>query len=124
MKYKEKINILLGLILLLGPFFLFKTCNFSNNVMMCTYSSIFITAGGLIIAITNLVILKGKITNMIWKYITIMLFLFCILVPRFIIGGCENTMMKCNRITFPCTYIISLIGILINIYGLVKKDDI
>lgn len=64
MKYKEKINILLGLILLLGPFFLFKTCNFSNNVMMCTYSSIFITAGGLIIAITNLVILKGKITNM------------------------------------------------------------
>lgn len=108
------INAVMGIVLAIGPFSLFKPCRI-EELMKCTYSGRIISMIGVLIFIVSLIgLLVADENKKCINLIMISMFVCSILVPKVLIGGCEKMNMRCNSITFPFVYIIAAIGIIAN----------
>ncbi|MDR0670559.1 MAG: DUF4418 family protein [Treponema sp.] len=106
-------TIVFGLLIALGPRFLFKVCPVVDGMYMkCHWSAqAEIGVGALIAALgVALIIFVNPGTRL---GLTIGIFLsgvLALLVPHALIGGCPGHLMPCRKITFPA---ITVIGILL-----------
>ncbi|MDR2095581.1 MAG: DUF4418 family protein [Treponema sp.] len=118
-----------GLLIALGPQFLFKVCPVMGDMIMkCHWSSqAEIGVGALIAALgIALVVFAGPKTRL---GLTIGVFLagvLALLIPHVLIGGCAMYSMPCRKITFPAITVISillLIGAALNTLYLARKKE-
>jgi hypothetical protein len=104
--------IIFGLLIALGPQFLFKVCPVVGDMIMkCHWSAqAEIGIGGLIAALgIALVIFSNPQTRL---GLTIGIFLsgiLALLIPHVLIGGCSMHSMACRKITFPAITVISIL---------------
>ncbi|MDR0557224.1 MAG: DUF4418 family protein [Treponema sp.] len=123
------VALVFGLLIALGPQFLFKVCPVMGNMIMkCHWSGqAEIGVGGVIaaLAIALMVFANSKIR----LGLTIGIFLsavLALLIPHVLIGGCVNHTMPCRKITFPAVTVISillLIGAAFNTLYLARKKE-
>jgi hypothetical protein len=122
--------IIFGLLIALGPQFLFKVCPVVDGMYMkCHWSArAEIGIGGPLIAglgIALIVFANSKIR----LGLTIGIFLsgvLALLIPHALIGGCAMHSMSCRKITFPAITVISillLIGAALNAFYLARKKE-
>jgi hypothetical protein len=120
--------IIFGLLIALGPQFLFKVCPVVDGMFMkCHWSArAEIGVGGPLIAglgIALIVFANPKIR----LGLTIGIFLsgvLALLIPHALIGGCVMHSMPCRKITFPAITVISillLISMALNALYLARK---
>jgi hypothetical protein len=121
------VAIIFGLLIALGPQFLFKVCPVMGNMIMkCHWSAqAEIGIGALIAALgIALIVFANPKTRL---GLTIGIFLsavLALLIPHTLIGGCVNHTMPCRKITFPVLTVISillLIGTVLNTLYLARK---
>ncbi len=139
------LNIILGIILAAGPFWLFPVCDRvmkNGKHMMCFYSGKFIIGMAIAIIIINLIAMKStkKIIAVIINLATLVLAALCYLVPYRIIpigdkavngwqfGLCKNPYnlstgaeMTCLTKTMPAVNAIVGILIVLSIIGFIKQ---
>jgi hypothetical protein len=102
-----------GLLIALGPQFLFKVCPVMGDMIMkCHWSAQAEIGIGILIAALGiaLVIFANPHTQL---GLTIGVFLagiLALLIPHVLIGGCPSSHMPCRKITFPA---ITVVGILL-----------
>jgi hypothetical protein len=122
--------IALGLLIALGPQFLFKVCPgpIDDIYMKCHWSAqAEIGIGAVIVAfgIALIIFTSAKIQ----LGLTIGVFLsgvLALLIPHVLIGGCPMHTMDCRKITFPAITVISvllLIGMAFNAVYLFRKKE-
>ncbi|MDR0662477.1 MAG: DUF4418 family protein [Spirochaetaceae bacterium] len=120
--------IIFGLLIALGPQFLFKVCPVMDGMFMkCHWTArAEIGVGGPLIAGLGLALIFFA-NPKIRLGLTIGIFLagvLALLIPHALIGGCANHMMPCRKITFPAITVIAvllLITAAINALYLVRK---
>jgi hypothetical protein len=121
--------LIFGLLIALGPQFLFKVCPVvGDTIMKCHWSAqAEIGAGGLIAALgIALVIFASSKTRL---GLSIGIFLsagLVLLIPHVLIGGCSMPSMQCRKITFPALTAIAillLISSALNAIYLARKKD-
>ena len=111
------VSITSGLLLCVGPYTVFKSCETTEKMMRCAYSvRMEFLIGGLIILISVISLFECNT----WKYYFLNVLVWCygIIIPAFVIGGCANSDMRCQSVTFPLFYIISIANIVLSILGL------
>ena len=122
--------VLFGLLIALGPQFLFKACPpHGDEWSQCHWSVQAVLATGIIIAALGacLIFLSDLKTH---AGITIGIFLAGIVtvsIPYSLIRGCEGAEMTCQKITFPILAILSgvvIAGAVVYMVYLVKKVKI
>jgi hypothetical protein len=118
-----------GLLIALGPQFLFKVCAPAGGVIMkCHWSArAEIGVGALIAALgIALVVFADPRTQL---GLTIGVFLsgvLALLIPHVLIGGCSMHSMLCRKITFPAITVISILllaGTALNALRLIRKKE-
>jgi hypothetical protein len=121
--------IILGLLIALGPQFLFKVCPVVGDMIMkCHWSAQAEIGVGALIAVLGaaLIFFANPKTRL---GLTIGIFLFgvlALLIPHVLIGGCVMHSMPCRKITFPAITVISillLIGAALNTLFLARKKE-
>ena len=121
--------IVFGLLIALGPQFLFKVCPVMGDMIMkCHWSAQAEIGVGAVIAALgiSLVVFANPKTRL---GLTIGIFLsaaLVLLIPHALIGGCVNHTMPCRKITFPALTVISillLIGAVFNTLYLARKKE-
>jgi hypothetical protein len=106
-------TIVFGLLIALGPQFLFKVCPVMEGMIMkCHWSArAEIGVGSLIAALGAALILFNNSKTRLGLGIGIFLSgVLALLVPHGLIGGCPGHSMACRKIAFPS---ITVIGILL-----------
>ena len=120
------LDIILGLALSSGPWTLFKVCGTAEKVMKCHYSAQAVTVIGVMLIIFGLIRLlfenRKKLSSALYSIVA---YAAAIAVPAFVIGGCANSAMHCQKVAFPCIYAISAVGIVVQLFCFIKarKDD-
>ncbi|MCK9558260.1 MAG: DUF4418 family protein [Candidatus Cloacimonetes bacterium] len=107
-------NIAVGILLVFGPWLLFKTCSTEVKIMKCYWSSKSELAIGILFVILGILILtmKDNDDNRRMSILSIAMSIIAILIPAFIIGGCIKPDMACRAVTFPTIYTISTVNII------------
>lgn len=113
--------IIMGILLAVGPYTLFRVCDTSEKVMKCWWSVRAETAiGGLLVFAGILILLlKSKEIQYAINLNTIATGIVAILIPSKLIGGCAKEMMPCRSLTFPSIYIISVAIIIFSIGNII-----
>jgi len=96
--------IVLGLLIALGPQFLFKTCDHGENgYPHCHWSAQAEICIGLLIAALGacMIVFTDPKTHLGLIIGVFMASLIAFAIPNFLIGGCGMLTMKCRRIAFP-----------------------
>ena len=109
-----------GLLLALGPQFLFKVCD-SQTIMLCHWTARAEIGIGMIIALLGVaMIIFTDIRIHLGLSIGIFLSgIYALLVPHVFIGGCAMPTMACNTTAFPSITVISILllaGILVHLF--------
>ena len=121
--------VVFGLLIALGPQFLFKVCPIRGDMIMkCHWSAqAEIGVGALIAALgIGLIVFANPKTRL---GLTIGVFLsgvLALLIPHALIGGCPGHLMPCRKITFPALTVISillLIAAAINALYLARRKE-
>jgi hypothetical protein len=111
--------IILGLLIALGPQFLFKVCAAHGGAFpLCHWSARAELGMGMLIAALGicLIVFTDPKTQI---GLTIGIFLASIIVigiPHALIGGCKASAMACRRVAFPA---ITVIGIILLVYSII-----
>ena len=109
-------DVVLGLLLAIGPWTIFKTCSTAENIMKCYYSCRAVLIIGIILMVIGLIkLLFKKSQNTVTCISSAVIFALTILIPSWAIGGCANPAMACQKIAFPCIYAICVIGAVIQL---------
>ena len=121
--------IVFGLLISLGPQFLFKVCPAAGGMLMkCHWSARAELGIGALIAALGIALIVFASPE-IRLGLTIGVFLsgvLALLVPQVLIGGCPSPSMQCRKITFPALTVISillLISAAFNALYLVQKKN-
>jgi hypothetical protein len=102
----------LGLLIALGPQFLFKVCGPKGDMIMKCYWSaraeigvgaVISALGIALIVITCLKIRIGLVIGIILSGVN------ALLIPHALIGGCAMDSMPCRKIAFPAITVISIL---------------
>jgi hypothetical protein len=106
-------TIIFGLLIALGPQFLFKVCEVVDGMYMkCHWTAqAEIGVGGPLIAGLGIALILFS-NPKIRLGLTVGVFLsgvLALLIPHALIGGCGNHMMPCRKITFPALTVISIL---------------
>jgi hypothetical protein len=121
--------IVFGLLIALGPQYLFKVCLVVEDMFMkCHWSAqAEIGVGALIAALgIALIVFAGHKTRL---GLTIGIFLYGVLVlliPHALIGGCPMHSMACRKIAFPSLTVIAVLlltGAVLNTVYLARKKE-
>ncbi|MDR1127705.1 MAG: DUF4418 family protein, partial [Treponema sp.] len=104
--------IVFGLLIALGPQFLFKVCPVMGDMIMkCHWSAqAEIGAGALIAALGIALVFFAD--PRVRLGLTIGIFLsgiLALLIPHVLIGGCASHIMPCRKITFPSITVVSML---------------
>jgi uncharacterized membrane protein YedE/YeeE len=117
-----------GLLIALGPQFLFKVCPVEEMLMKCHWSArAEIGVGALIAALGIALIFFAN--SKIRLGLTIGIFLAGVLalfIPHALIGGCAMHTMQCRKVAFPAITVIGillLIGAAANAVYLARKKE-
>ena len=125
---KQKIaaagTILVGLLLALGPQFLFRPCPTTEKVMKCFWSCRALIVVGCVAALVGLLLLAARSaeTRKALNVVAFALFLGAILIPTVVIGGCVKEDMACKLVTFPITHSLSVVGLVLQIVSFLGKE--
>lgn len=105
-------TIVTGLLLVFGPWNLFKACGTDVKVMKCFWSSKAELALGILFVIQGILILTMKDGEDIRRMsaMSVAMSIIAVCIPAFIIGGCMKPDMACRVSTFPSIYAISAIN--------------
>jgi len=102
----------LGLLLALGPQFLFKVCEpMGDMIMKCYWSARAEIGAGSVIAALGIALIVFT-CNKIRLGLVIGIFLSgvnALLIPHALIGGCAMHTMPCRKIAFPAITVISIL---------------
>ena len=114
----------LGLLLALGPQFLFKVCD--SHTMICHWTAqAEIGIGGIIALLGVAMLIFTDIKIRLGLSIGILLSgIHALLVPHVLIGGCSTPSMACNTTAFPAITVISillLVGVSFYIIHFLRK---
>ncbi|MDR0623530.1 MAG: DUF4418 family protein [Treponema sp.] len=118
-----------GLLIALGPQFLFKVCPVVGDMIMkCHWSARAEIGVGAVIAALGIALIffahpKTRLGLTIGIFLSGVL---ALLIPHVLIGGCPSHSMQCRKITFPAITVISillLIGTVIYTFYLARKKD-
>ena len=104
--------IVLGLLIALGPQFLFKVCEpMGENFMRCHWTAqAEIGIGALIAALGIALTLFASPKTRLGLVIGILLSgILALLIPHVLIGGCPMPSMPCRKIAFPAITVISIL---------------
>jgi len=104
--------IVLGLLIALGPQFLFKVCEpMGENFMRCHWTAqAEIGIGALIAALGIALTLFAAPKTRLGLVIGILLSgILALLIPHALIGGCSMSSMQCRKIAFPSITVISIL---------------
>jgi hypothetical protein len=121
--------VVLGLLVALGPQFLFKVCEtMGDTFMKCHWSAqAEIGIGALIAALGIAITLFSSPKTRLGLVIGIFLSgILALLIPHVLIGGCSMPSMQCRKIAFPAITVIGiliLIGAALNAIYLARKKD-
>ena len=114
-------NILMGIILMIGPWFIFGVCSTEEKVMKCFWSCKALFVLGILALLIGILVIITKNKSIINQIIMSMgISIMAILVPSVIIGGCAKSTMHCNTITFPVVYVIAVVNIVLQLITLSK----
>ena len=114
-------NILMGIILMIGPWFIFGVCSTEEKVMKCFWSCKALFVLGILALLIGILVIIAKNKSIINEIIMSMgISIMAILVPSVIIGGCAKSTMHCNTITFPVVYVIAVVNIVLQLITLSK----
>jgi len=98
------IIIILGLLIALGPQFVFKVCGHGEEGFPhCHWSAqAEIGMGLLIVALgTCMIVFTDSKTHLGLAIGTFFASIITLAIPNFLIGGCNSMAMKCHRVAFP-----------------------
>jgi len=105
----------LGLLLALGPQFLFKVCQpMGDMIMKCYWSARAEIGVGAVIAVLGIALIVFTCKK-IRLGLVIGIFLSgidALLIPHALIGGCAMHAMPCQKIAFPAITVISILVII------------
>ncbi|MDR2942750.1 MAG: DUF4418 family protein [Treponema sp.] len=113
------IVILLGLLIAVGPQFLFKTCpSHSSTYPLCHWTAQAELGMGMLIAALGLCLIVFNDSKMqIGLAIGILLTSIMVIgLPHALIGGCKDKIMACHRVAFPA---LTVIGAVLLVYSAV-----
>ncbi|GHT51212.1 hypothetical protein FACS1894102_7110 [Spirochaetia bacterium] len=114
--------ILFGLLIVLGPHFLFKACDIDEeNIPRCYWSVQSEIGIGMIITMLGIcfIIFADSRTRF---GLTIGIFfasIVALLIPNVLIGGCGMMSMACRRVAFPFLSIVSIMALLWSVVNMV-----
>ena len=113
-----------GLLLALGPRFIFKVCD--SHTMICHWTAQAEIGIGIIIALLGIaLVIFSDIRIQLGLSIGIFLSgIYALLVPHVLIGGCATSSMPCNTTAFPSITVICillLVGISSRIFFIFRK---
>lgn len=115
-------NILMGLILIVGPWFIFGTCSIEEKIMKCFWSCRAEFVLGFLSILVGILVLISKNKSILNELIlSITISVLTILIPLVIIGGCMKSTMHCRSITFPVFYTVAIANILLQLFNLSKE---
>lgn len=126
------VTIVLGLLIALGPQFIFRVCRFvEDNYPRCYWSAQAEIGMGMIIAALGVCLMvfdeqKTRLGLNIGIFLASIVVLF---IPHALIGGCNMMSMTCRRVAFPALSVISiliLVGAVANMFyleGKTRKAD-
>jgi hypothetical protein len=122
--------IIFGLLIALGPQFIFKVCNAAEeNFPRCHWSAKAEIGTGIIITALGICILIFSDESKTTLGLSIGIFftsIVALLIPHVLIGGCNMMSMRCRRVAFPilsAICIILLLGTITNIIYLEIKNQ-
>ena len=111
--------IVLGLLIALGPQFLFKVCTAHGGTFpLCHWTArAELGMGRLIAALGICLIVFNDPKTQLGLIIGIFLISIMVIgIPHALIGGCKSSEMACRKITFP---VITVIGIILLVYSII-----
>jgi hypothetical protein len=121
--------IVTGLLIALGPQFLFKVCEVVDDMKMkCFWTARAEIGVGALIAAFGIALLffTHSKTQLGLNIGIILSAILALLFPHALIGGCPMHTMPCRMVTFPAITVISILviisGLLYTVYLLRKKD--
>jgi hypothetical protein len=103
-----------GLLVALGPQFLFKVCDpMGENFMKCHWTAqAEIGVGGLIVALgIALIVFASPKTRLGLAIAVVLTAVLALLFPYALIGGCDMPLMDCRKIAFPAITVVSMLTI-------------
>ena len=110
---KSVVIIVLGLLIALGPKFLFRTCQSGccTDIPQCYWSSQALLGMGMLIAALGICLFifidsNTQIGLLIGVFLSSIV---AIGIPNAIIGGCSAPAMACRRVAFPVVTVICII---------------
>jgi hypothetical protein len=125
----SSIVIALGLLVSLGPQFVFKVCEAGCCGNLCNFSAAAEVGVGLFIVALGACMLvytdpKTQLGLVIGLF---MASIVALAIPHFLIGGCDGLTMDCRRVAFPALTIESVILLILSAvvaaYILMKKPS-
>jgi hypothetical protein len=121
----------LGLLVALGPQFLFKTCpSHSSTFPLCHWTAQAELGLGMLIAALGLcfIIFNDPKTQIGLAIGVLLSGIIVIGLPHALIGGCKDKMMACHKVGFPALTvegaILLVFSIAIVVYSEIKKPQI
>ena len=102
----------LGLLLALGPQFLFKVCQPMEDIFMkCHWSARAEIGVGAVIAILGIALTIFTCKKIRLGFVVGILLsdIHALLIPHVLIGGCTMDTMPCRKIAFPAITVISIL---------------
>lgn len=111
--------IVLGLLIAIGPYTLFKVCDHTEKIMKCYWTARAEIGIGVLIAIAGILIIafKSRQASISISILNVFTSIVAILVPAVLIGGCGMKTMACRASTFPVLYVLSSISIIISAFN-------
>lgn len=125
-KYITGISYLLGALLLwIGPKTIFQVCEATEKKMKCYWTTraeagigILLAAAGILIIFTASEQVRIGIHRMV-----VAISVVGLLIPAWLIGGCQNQMMPCRKVTFPAFYLIHGVLLIISLIASFTKEN-
>ena len=104
----------LGLLIALGPQFLFKVCEpMGDMIMKCYWSARAEIGVGTVIAALGIALIVFTCTKIRLGLVIGLLLsgIHALLIPYVLIGGCPKDSMPCRKIAFPALTVVSILVI-------------
>ena len=115
-------NILMGLLLMIGPWYIFGVCSTEEKIMKWFWSCRAEFAIGALAVLLGILVLFTRNKRIVNETImSIALSAMAILIPLVIIGGCMKPTMHCRTTTYPVFYVIGIVNILLQLFVLSKE---
>jgi hypothetical protein len=117
--------ILLGLLIALGPQFLFKVCSIHGVTFpLCHWTARAELGMGMLIAALGIcLIIFTDLRTQLGLYIGVFLTSIIVLgIPHALIGGCNANIMACRKVAFPAITIISVIALVFSAAIVVYRE--